>query len=328
MEMNARMVNTAFAGVVFVTIASCGSANDGSGSGGGGAGGGASSGGGPGAGIILSGDGGAGRGGPFGGGSIVLPDGAMLESCTTIGATRVCCSHGTQTCTGNEFAAWGPCLDSTGALLTCGQTGGGCDSPIGCDASVDTGQPPPDGPPPSDGPPPPPPAACTDNSINNEPEILVGYEPAVGQTVGQTGQIKVWVNDENSPFIAPGEQVDNSTGAIITQGNRSATAQDGLLYEPALYFAPQSPTNGGTPYFPQWIKGAYNNNPPTRGTFTAGAPIDPIPPGTRMSLQYMGEFVWDVGALGLAPGSYTAVFSVHDGDHDRAIGCISIVITR
>jgi hypothetical protein len=226
---------------------------------------------------------------------------------------------------GNEFAMWGPCLDSAGAILNCSVTGNGCDSPLGCEGGVDAGPPPPPPPPPGDAGPPPPPAACTDQSVNNEPEILVGYSPASGQTVGVSGQIKVWVSDENSPFIAPGEQVDNTTGAVTAPGNRTATANDGLLYEPALYFAPQSPTTGGTPYFPQWIKGSYNNNPPTRGTFTGGAAIDPIPAGAR-TLQYTGEFVWDVSALGIGPGSYTGVFSVHDGDHDRAIGCITIVI--
>jgi hypothetical protein len=155
----------------------------------------------------------------------------------------------------------------------------------------------------------------------------------MGQTVGLTGQIKVWVCDENSPFIAPGEQVDNTTGAITTPGNRTATAADGLLYEPALFIAPQTPTNGGTPHFPQWIKGSYNNNPPTRGTFTGGAPIDTPPPGGAPGTggggcSYNGEDIWDVSTLGLGPGTYTAVFSVHDGDRDRAIGCVNIVITQ
>jgi hypothetical protein len=169
---------------------------------------------------------------------------------------------------------------------------------------------------------------CSDQTVNTEPGILVGYSPATGQTVGKTGQIKVWVCDENSPFIAPGEVVDNTTGAITTPGNRTALAADGLLYEPALFIAPQSPTNGGTPLFPQWIKGSYNNNPPTRGTFTGGAPMDPPPAGINLAAMYTGEFIWDVSKLGLGPGSYTAVFSVHDGDKDRAIGCVNIVITQ
>jgi hypothetical protein len=253
-------------------------------------------------------------------GDAALPDGAPAEMCTTPGATRSCCG-GTQTCMGNEFLAWGPCLDSMGAPAVCVIDAGrpGCGNisegfAMVCDA----------GPPP---PPPPPPSVCNDPTVSNEPEILVGFEPATGQTVGMSGQIKVWVNDENSPFIAPGEMVDNTTGRITMPGNRTATAADGLLYEPALYISPQSPTNGGTPLFPQWIKGSYNNNPPTRGTFTGGAPIDPAPPGTSFTLTYSAEFIWDVSALGLPPGMYVGVFSVHDGDHDRAIGCINITIT-
>jgi hypothetical protein len=189
---------------------------------------------------------------------------------------------------------------------------------------------------------PPPPALCTDPTVSTEPEILVAYTPAVGQTVGATGQIKVWIDDENPPFIAPGEQVDNMTGAIVTLGTRTATAADGLLDEPALYIAPQTPTNGGTPHFPQQIRGSYNNNPPTRGTFTGGATVDAIPAGAGtdagasglggllggLLAQYHGEFVWDVSALGLGPGAYTALFSVHDGDKDRAIACVTIVITN
>jgi hypothetical protein len=172
--------------------------------------------------------------------------------------------------------------------------------------------------------------------VSTEPEILVAYTPAMGQTVGATGQIKVWIDDENPPFIAPGEQVDNMTGAITMAGTRTATAADGLLDEPALYIAPDTPTNGGTPHFPQWIKGSYNNNPPTRGTFTGGATVDPIPAGAStgtgggglggLLAQYHGEFIWDVKALGLGPGTYTALFSVHDGDRDRAIACVTIVI--
>jgi hypothetical protein len=212
--------------------------------------------------------------------------------------------------------AWGPCLSASGVVMMCAPNSA-ClpgETSERCDGGVDAG------------PPPPPPAVCTDSTVSTEPKILVGYSPAMGQTVGMTGQIKVWVNDENSPFIAPGEQVDSTTGAITTPGTRTATAADGLLDEPALYIAPQSPTNGGTPLFPQLIKGSYNNNPPTRGTFTGGAPIDPPPAGSTLGAMYTAEFVWDVSALGLTPGSYTAVFSVHDGDRDRAIGCVTIVI--
>jgi hypothetical protein len=244
---------------------------------------------------------------------------ASTAACTP-GAKEVCCNVGIRTCAGGgevPIPTWGACLDTAGVSVTCKPTpcvqGGEVSN--GCDAGMEAG------------PPAPPPPVCTDMQVSTEPEILVGYSPAMGQTVGPTGQIKVWVNDENAPFIAPGEQVDNTTGAIQTPGTRTAMAADGLLDEPALYIAPQTPTNGGTPHFPQWIKGSYNNSPPTRGTFNGGAAIDPPPAGGRLAARYTGEFIWDVRALGLAPGSYTAVFSVHDGDRDRAIGCVTIVIT-
>jgi len=141
-----------------------------------------------------------------------------------------------------------------------------------------------------------------------------------------SGQIKVWVNDERPPFVAPNEQIDPVTGAVTVPGDRTAVAPDGLLYEPAIYFAPQTPLNGGTPYFPQWIKGWYNNQPPS-GSGTQGTAVDTPPAGTQLRDMFTGEDIWDVSALGLSPGTYTAVFVVHDGDRDRAIGCITIIIT-
>jgi hypothetical protein len=330
MNVLVRMLATAPVLVILAeTASSCGSASSGTGfddSGTGGSSGGASSSGASGSsGDIGSsgGIGGSGTGlGGFGDGSAfgMSPDGAA-QQCAPAGSTRSCCG-GTQTCTAaGEFSAWGPCLGPTGAAATCKVPCSASGEGPGCDAGIDAPPPPPPVPPP-------PPALCTDPVVSTEPEILVGYEPAMGQTVGLTGQIKVWVNDENPPFIAPGEMVDNTTGAITAPGTRTATAADGLLYEPALYIAPQTPTNGGTPHFPQWIKGSYNNNPPTRGTFTGGAPMDPPPPGSNLGATYTGEFIWDVSTLGLGPGSYTAVFSVHDGDRDRAIGCVNIVITK
>jgi hypothetical protein len=183
---------------------------------------------------------------------------------------------------------------------------------------------------------PPPPALCKDATVNNEPEILAAYLPATGQTVARNGQIKVWVNDEWPPFIAQGEVVDPKTGAVLTPGDRAGKAPDGYLFEPALYIAPETAESGGTPHFPQWIKGQYNNNPAagkpkggkmgTAPVFAQGAPMDPVPSGTPMREKYADEYVWDVCALGLAPGTYTAEFVIIDGDQDRAVGCVTIVI--
>jgi hypothetical protein len=195
---------------------------------------------------------------------------------------------------------------------------------------------------------PPPPSLCANKTVNNEPEILAAYSPSPGEAVANNGQIKVWVNDEWPPFIAQGEQVDPTTGAILTPGDRTAKAPDGYLYEPALYIAPETAESGGTPHFPQWIKGQYNNNPvagkpmggpkggPMGGpmgnmknvqpTIVEGPSIDPVPTGTPLREKYADEYIWDVCALGLAPGTYNAEFVIIDGDQDRAIGCVTIVI--
>jgi hypothetical protein len=172
----------------------------------------------------------------------------------------------------------------------------------------------------------PPPALCKAGGVNNEPDILVGYAPAQGQSVGKTGQIKVWINDEGAPIIAPNEQVDPNTGVITMPGDRTAKAADGYLWEPALYISPESAETGGTPHFPTAIKGRYNNQPGTKGAGTLVAGMDPPPPGSSTPAQYTAEDIWDVSSLGLAPGNYIAEFVIHDGDRDRGVGCVSIQI--
>ncbi|HEX7479907.1 MAG TPA: hypothetical protein VF331_19045, partial [Polyangiales bacterium] len=187
---------------------------------------------------------------------------------------------------------------------------------------------------------PPAPKLCTDPTVSTEPQIIAGYSPTTPQTVGANGQIKVWVTDECPAFIATGEMIDATTGAITTPGDRTGLATDSYLNEPALYIAPQSADNGGTPHFPQYVRGDYNNKPPapggapdflgcTLGTVGAKGPAyDPPPTGTApLNQHYNTEFVWDVSKLGLAPGSYIGEFSIHDGDRERAIGCVNIVIS-
>src|SRR5437879_1511481 len=140
---------------------------------------------------------------PGGGGASGMSPGgtSAVQSCSTPGATQACCGSGRQTCAGVEFPTWGPCLASDGSTLTCGP-----DCVGGEFSTCDGGAP--------MTPLPPMPALCTPGGVNNEPEILVGYAPANGQSVGLGGQIKVWVNDEGASIIAPGEQVDATTGAI------------------------------------------------------------------------------------------------------------------
>ena len=54
--------------------------------------------------------------------------------------------------------------------------------------------------------------------------------------------------------------------------------------------------------------------------------MDPVPAGSVSSQAYTGEDIWDVSSLGLAPGTYIAEFVIHDGDRDRGVGCVTIVI--
>lgn len=244
-----------------------------------------------------------GNGTGSGGGS-----GANL-SCSLPGATRACCGAGTQTCTGQEFPTWGPCLGADGATLTCDGQGSCAAGELSqCDGGV-----------------PPMPALCMAGGVNNEPEILVGYAPANGQTVGAGGQVKVWVNDEGAPIIAPGERIDATTGAIMLPGDRTARAADGYLWEPALYLAPQTAENGGTPHFPDFIRGDYNNTT-QKGAGTHSGGMEPAPAGSQLAERFTAEMVWNVDALGLAPGSYIAEFVIHDGDRDRGVGCVTITI--
>jgi hypothetical protein len=167
---------------------------------------------------------------------------------------------------------------------------------------------------------------CNSKAVNTEPEILAGFYPGPGQTVSSTGQIKVWVNDEGPPFVAPGENINNTTGQVITHGDTSAKAPDGYLFEPALYVG--TPVEqGGTPHFPDYIKGDYNN---TTGSLinqgSHGAPVDPVPQGTTLHELFTAEDIWNVTNLGLSPGTYQAEFVIHDGDIDLGVGCVSITI--
>jgi hypothetical protein len=292
-----------------------------------------------------SGTGGTGSSPGSDGGPVIVRTDGVGDACTEQGAMRVCCETGHQTCTGTaEFKQWGPCLGANGKQVTCTGTGG----PSDC-SSMEFSQFCDAGPPPktscednefgcgNDGGTPPMPALCSDESVNNEPEILVGYSPAMGESVAQDGQIKVWVNDERPEIIAGNEQIDAMTGMIITPGDRTVKAADGYLWEPALYIAPQTAESGGTPHFPQFIKGWYNNMPPANGGARGGGrtPVmgtqvpgmDPVPPGMKLSEKYSTEIIWDVQALGLPPGTYIGEFVIHDGDRDRAIGCVTITIT-
>jgi hypothetical protein len=264
-----------------------------------------------------------GTNGSFTDGGAPVNSGGGVIGCSMRGQTQSCCGTGTMTCAGDiEFPTFGPCLSPSGTVLSCcipaefqtcavdaGSSSGSCmpSEFTTCDGGAAA------------------PSLCTNKAVNTEPGILVGYAPANGQSVGANGQIKVWVNDEGAPIIAPGEQVDPNTGTITMPGDRTAKAADGYLWEPALYIAPQSAENGGTPHFPTAIKGSYNNTT-VKGPGMNVPGMDPPPPGSNLMSTYTGEDIWDVSSLGLGPGVYTAEFVIHDGDRDRAVGCVTIQI--
>lgn len=250
------------------------------------------------------------------------------EPCDMQGKTRQCCVGGTQTCSGlAEFPMWGPCVDASGMTVTScskcepGEFGGTCDA----------GTPPPP-------PPPPPPPLCDDPRTNNEPQILAAYAPAAGETVREDGQIKVWVTDELPAFLAENEQIHPMTGAVVTPGDRGGLNIDGYPNEPTLYVTPVPPTLGtGGAFYPQWVKGDYNNQPSLgpdiaklfdTSTVSKGPAVDPAPQGmATLPETYNSEFIWEVNAMHLTPGTYLAQFVIHDGDLDRAVGCNMITIT-
>ena len=244
----------------------------------------------------IGGSGGAHAGAGAGPGSGTgSPSDALTGSCSPAGSTHKCCGTGTQTCIPDglgEFAMWGPCEDKGGDLLDCDVGGPVCgESEFGpaCDAGT----------PEDAGEPPPPPPDCDDEDINNEPEILAAYLPEDGDSVSQCGDIKVWVNDEWASFIAPGEEVDPSTGEVTKPGDRTKLAPDGYLYEPALYI------ENMPPIFPTFIKGWYNNDPEnfernkSNPPGAEGPPIDDPPPGTDLSEDFTTEFVWNLCSLNL-----------------------------
>lgn len=181
------------------------------------------------------------------------------------------------------------------------------------------------------------PGLCQSGGVNNEPEIIAGYSPSTGQTVGATGQIIVWVQDEGAPFIAPGEQVNLTTGQITSDPNQGTKAPDNYLWEPALYLDSNTAETGGTPHFPSFIKGQFSNTAPVMGNVITGATADPIPAGTQITPAqssrfgnffnwYTAEYIWNVSSLGLTTGNHQAEFLIHDGDRDRGVGCVQINI--
>ncbi len=191
---------------------------------------------------------------------------------------------------------------------------------------------------------PPPPVVnqCLSNPFNEEPDIFYASDPAAGGIAAAGSQIRIWANDGNGGSVALGTVFD-SNGVIITPGDR--TAHDGrgenyYLWEPALYLTPlTSPDqpgpftgdveNGGTPHFPIIVKGEVSeaDQGNKKGFVKVLPPIDPpvnVVGGGSGHGGHIGEYIWDVDSLGLAPGLYRVQEVIHDGDGDLAVNCTTI----
>jgi hypothetical protein len=184
---------------------------------------------------------------------------------------------------------------------------------------------------------------CQPGGANDEPGIISATSPASGQTVSATGQIKVWVDDEGAPIIAQGETT-NSDGSIANKGNQTQLAPDNYLFEPAVYIDSATAESGGSPFFPDYIKGQYNNDPNdtsagfarNSNNIVTGAAIDTPPAGASTAgcifgsnffpNCYKAEYIWNVSSLGLSAGTHRAEFVIHDGDFNRGVGCVNIQV--
>jgi hypothetical protein len=160
---------------------------------------------------------------------------------------------------------------------------------------------------------------CKPGGVNARPEIIAYVYPPNGEGISVEDQIKIWVNDNKPPLIAPAEKITRNSGAIITPGDRTAKAPDGHLYEPALYVFPQSVEAGGQPYFPTNIRGDYNN-----GTIRLAFGIERLPAHIQLKNRFTSQYTWNVKDLGLQPGAYQLQFVVMDGADKHAITCVSM----
>lgn len=160
---------------------------------------------------------------------------------------------------------------------------------------------------------------CTKGGANKDPNALVAYSPEQASGVSSDGQITLWVSDSLPPIISPGEQVIQSSGSVKQQGDVDARAPDNYLWEPQLYVFPKTVENNGKPYFPDFVKGAYNN-----GSNLASINTDTIPSNALPLKYYTVEYVWDVSKIGLTDGDYTIQFVAHDGHANLGVKCIAI----
>ena len=161
---------------------------------------------------------------------------------------------------------------------------------------------------------------CKKGGANNHPEALIAIVPPQAQAVSSNGQISLWVSDTKPVHIAPDEVPVRGSGAIRTPGDLGARAPDTYLWEPQLYVSPETLENGGKAYFPNFVKGVFNNGVYYMDTYNTNV----IPPDAGPIKNYSVEFVWDVKSIGLTDGTYSIEFAAHDGNTGFGIRCATI----
>lgn len=161
---------------------------------------------------------------------------------------------------------------------------------------------------------------CTKGGANVHPEVIIGYTPAQANAVSTTGQITLWVSDTKSPYIAPNEDVRKVDGSVRSLGDIGAKGPDNFLMEPSLFVMPETAEIGGKAYFPQYIRGDYNN-----GTSIGGSDNgDIIPPNSAPLNRFTVEYIWNVSDIGLTDNTYQLEFLVRDGSQQLGVKCFTI----
>lgn len=160
---------------------------------------------------------------------------------------------------------------------------------------------------------------CAKGGANKAPEALIAYLPQQATAVSSQGEIALWVTDSMPPIISPNEKVIKSSGTVKTRGDIAARAPDGYIWEPQLYIFPQTIEKNGKAYYPDFVKGAYNN-----GTYLVSSNSDVMPPNSLPAKFYTVEYDWDVSKIGLTDNDYMVEFVVHDGHGNLGVKCISL----
>ena len=167
---------------------------------------------------------------------------------------------------------------------------------------------------------------CTKGGANVHPEALVAYSPDQSTAISNTGLIDLWVSDSKQPYIAPGEQITRTTGAVKAAGDRTVTDPDTYKQEPQLYIFPYTVEKNGQAYYPDFVQGDYNNGTATTASTGVSYGSGTLPVSALQTSNYTVEFVWKVANIGLTDGDYNIEFVAHDGHLKLGVRCMTIRI--